>query len=260
MRRDNVFWGAVLILVGVLLYLQTQGYVTDIFKYFWPLALILVGGWIILGVYWKPAPSAEDSFSIPLQAAQSVKYNFAHGVGQLEIRGGAPADLALVGSSAVGMNRRTNLSGDRLEVRVEAGPSFVPFVGPREGIWRFQLTQQVPVSLTVESGASSLNIDLTDVLLTRMALKTGASSTNVTMPARGASILDVESGAASLNVRVPDVTAARIRVREGVMAVNIDTNRFPRLDSGLYQSANFNESQNRAEINVESGVGSVSVK
>lgn len=260
MRRDNIFWGAVLILVGFLLYLQGQGYVTDIFKYFWPLILILVGGWIILGVYWKPAPSAQDNFSIPLQTAQSVSYSFAHGAGQLEIRGGAPADLAIIGSSAVGMNRRSNLNGDRLDVRVEAGPSFVPFVGPSEGIWRFQLTQQVPVSLTVESGASSLHVDLTDVLLTRMVLKTGASSSNITMPARGASMLDVESGAASINVRVPDVSAARIRVREGVMAVNIDTNRFPRLDSGLYQSANFNESQNRTEINIASGVGSVSVK
>ena len=260
MRRDNVFWGVVLILVGVLLYLQTQGNVTDIFKYFWPLALILVGGWIILGVYWRPAPSAQDNFSIPLQGAQSVSYSFAHGAGQLEIRGGAPADLALVGSSGMGMNRRSHLNGDRLEVRVEAGPSFVPFVGPSQGVWRFQLTQQVPVSLTVESGASSQNIDLTDVLATRLALKTGASSTNVTMPSRGASILDVEAGAASVNVRVPDVTAARIRVKEGVMAVNVDTNRFPRLDSGLYQSANFDQSQNRTEINIESGMGSVSVK
>jgi hypothetical protein len=260
MRRDNIFWGAVLILVGALLFLQTQGYVTNIFKYFWPLALILVGGWIIVGVYWKPALSEEETFSIPLQAAQSVKYNFAHGAGQLEIRGGAPADLAIVGSSAMGMNRRSHLNGDRLEVRVEAGPSFVPFVGPSQGVWRFQLTQQVPVSLTVESGASSQNIDLTDVLATRLALKTGASSTNVTMPSRGASILDVEAGAASVNVRVPDVTAARIRVKEGVMAVNVDTNRFPRLDSGLYQSANFDQSQNRTEINIESGMGSVSVK
>jgi hypothetical protein len=91
-------------------------------------------------------------------------------------------------------------------------------------------------------------------------LKTGASSANVTMPARGVSLLDVESGAASINIRVPDVTAARIRVKEGVMAVNVDTNRFPRLDSGLFQSPNYDTSQNRTEINVESGFGSVSVK
>jgi hypothetical protein len=260
MRRDNAFWGGVLIIAGVLLYLQGQGYIENVFRYFWPLALILVGGWIILGVYWKPAPSADDTFTIPLGTAQSVKYNFAHGVGQLEISGGAPAGQALVGTAAAGMNRTSHLSGNRLDVRVEAGPSFVPFVGPNGGIWRFQLAQDVPALVTVESGASSLNIDLTDVLATRLMLKTGASSTNVTMPARGASILDVESGAASINIRVPDVTAARIRVKDGVTAVNVDTNRFPRLDSGMYQSANYDVSQNRTEINIESGLGSVTVK
>jgi len=260
MKRDSIFWGSALILVGVLLYLQMQGYITNVFKYFWPLTLILLGSWIILGVYWKPAPSADETFFIPLGAPQSVKYSFAHGAGQLEISGGAPTGQAIVGTSAFGMNRSSHLNGDRLEVRVEAGPSFIPFVGPNGGIWRFQLTQDVPVLLTVESGASFMNIDLTDVLATRLVLKMGASSANVTMPARGASLLDVESGAASINVRVPDVTAARIRVKEGLTTLNVDTARFPRLDSGIYQSSNFDVSQNRTEINIGSGVGSITVK
>jgi hypothetical protein len=80
------------------------------------------------------------------------------------------------------------------------------------------------------------------------------------MPAHGASLLDVESGAASLNIRVPEATAARIRVKESVMALDVDTNRFPRLDSGIYQSSNFDTSSDRSEINIESGLGSVSVK
>ncbi len=260
MKRDSVFWGSALILVGVLLYLQTQGYITNVFKYFWPLTLILLGSWIILGVYWKPAPSADETFSIPMGTAQSVKYNFAHGAGQLEISGGAPAGQAIIGTSAAGMNRHSHLDGDRLEVRVEAGPSFIPFVGPDGGIWRFQLAQDVPIQLTVESGASFMNIDLTDVLATRLALKMGASSASVTMPARGASLLDVESGAASINIRIPDVTAARIRVKEGLTTLNVDTTRFPQLDSGIYQSSNFDVSQNRTEINIGSGVGSITVK
>lgn len=260
MKRDNIFWGSALILVGVLLFLQTQGYIRNVFQYFWPLALMLVGGWIILGVYWKPAASPEESFSIPLGAAQSVKYHFSHGAGQLEISGGAPAAQALVGTSATGMNHHSQLNDDRLEVRVEAGPSFIPFLGPGQGAWRFQLAQNVPVLLTVESGASFLNIDLTDVLTTRFALKTGASSTNVTIPARGVCLFDVEAGAASLNIRVPESSVARIRVKDSVTALDVDTNRFPRLDSGIYQSSNFDTASDRSEINIESGLGSVSVK
>lgn len=260
MRRDSIFWGGVLILAGVLLFLQSEGIIRNVFQYFWPLVLILVGGWIILGVYWKPANSPEESFSVPLGAAQSVNYHFAHGAGQLDISGGAPVGQALLGTSAVGMNRNSQLSGDRLEVRVEAGPSFVPFLGPGQGVWRFQLAQNIPISLTVESGASFMNIDLRDVLATRFALKTGASSTNVTMPAHGISLLDVESGAASINIRIPETTAARIRTKNSVMTLDVDTNRFPRLDSGLYQSSNFDTASDRSEINIESGLGSVSVK
>ena len=260
MRRDNIFWGGALILVGVLLFLQTQGIIGNIFQYFWPLALILVGGWIILGVYWKPDGSAGESFSLPLGAAQSVNYHFAHGAGQLEISGGAPAGQAMVGTSAAGMNRTSQLSGDRLEVRIEAGPSFVPFLGPNQGRWQFQLAQNIPVVLTVESGASSLDLNLRDMLATRVALKTGASSTNITMPAQGSSLLDVEAGAASVNIRIPEATAARIRAKNSVMSLDVDTNRFPRLDSGIYQSSNFDSARDRSEITIEAGLGSVSIK
>jgi hypothetical protein len=157
------------------------------------------------------------------------------------------------------MNRHSQLHGDRLEVHVEAGPSFIPFIGPSQGVWRFQLTQEIPLTLVLETGASSVNLDLKDVLATRVELKTGASSSSVTMPARGVSLLDVEAGAASVNIRVPEATTARIRVKEGVTASNVDTARFPRVASSIYQSSNYDVAADRVEINIESGLGSVSV-
>lgn len=260
MRRDNIFWGTALILVGVLLYLQTQGYIRNILPFLWPLALMLVGGWIILGVYWRPALSEDETFIVPVGLAKSARLRFSHGAGQIEITGGAPAGQALVGSSAVGMNTHSHLEGDRLEVKVEAGPSFVPFLGPSQGVWRFQLTQEIPLTLRVEAGASSLNIDLKDVLASHVELNTGASSSNVTVPARGVSLLDIDAGAASVNIRVPEATAARIRVEEGVNSVNVDTKRFPRLDSGFYQSTGYDTAPDRADINIEAGLGSVTVR
>ena len=259
MKRDNLFWGTALILLGMLFFLQTQGYIRNIFPFLWPLALILMGVWIMLGVFWTPTHSEEETFLVPLGAAKSARFKFSHGAGQIEITGGAPTGQALVGSSAVGMNQENRLEGDRLEVKVEAGPSFLPFLGPSQGVWRFQLTQEIPLTLIVEAGASSLNIDLQDVLASRVELNTGASSSNVTVPARGVSLLDIEAGAASVNVRVPAATAARIRVEEGVNSVHVDTNRFSRLDSGFYQSSGYETAADRAEINIEAGLGSVNV-
>lgn len=260
MKRNNIFWGLALILLGGLFFLQAQGIIANVFTLIWPLALILVGGWIILNVYWKPDLSQEETFSVPLQSAKSVRYKFAHGAGQIQINGGAPSGTAIVGSSAVGMNQSSHLTGDRLDVKVEAGPSVIPFIGPETGVWRYQLTQEVPVTLKIEAGASHLDVNLENVLATRVELSTGASSTDMVMPARGASLLDVEAGAASINIRVPQSTAARIRVKEGVTAMNVDQTRFPQLDSGMYQSANFDSSADRAEITIESGLGSVTIR
>src|SRR5689334_12853877 len=122
MRRDNIFWGSALILVGVLLFLQTQGIIGNIFQYFWPLALILVGSWIILNVFWPSTRSDEETFTVPLGMAKSARFRFSHGAGQIQITGGAPAGQALVGSTAAGMNKHSYVDGDQLDVRVEAGP------------------------------------------------------------------------------------------------------------------------------------------
>jgi len=260
MRRDNIFWGGALILLGVLLFLQEQKIISNIFTFFWPVTLILVGGWLIMSVYWPSTESSEDTFSVPLGEATSVKYSFSHGAAQIEINGDAPSGQALIGTSGVGMNQQSQLNGDQLEVQVEAGPSFIPVIGPSQGVWRYKITRQVPVTLSMEAGASSLDIDLRDVLATHVQLETGASSANVTVPAHGASLLDVEAGAASVSVRVPEATAARIRVKEGVTTVSVDTNRFPRSDSGIYQSPDYDTAIDRAEINIEAGLGTVSVK
>jgi hypothetical protein len=259
MKRDNIFWGVALILLGALFFLQQQGIIKNVFTYIWPLALILVGGWMVLTVFWKPEHSAEQ-FDIALQNAKSVRYSFAHGAGQFEIKGGAPAGKALVGSSATGMKDTTRLDGDRLEVRIEAGASFVPFVGPDDGVWRFQLTQEVPVTISVETGASQLDMDLRDVLASQIRLQTGASNSSVVLPARGASILDLSAGAASIDIRVPDGVSARVRIKEGLTSMNVDTGRFPQVDSRMYQSADYDTNPNRAEINVEAGLGSITVK
>ena len=260
MRRNNIFWGAALILLGTLFLLQQQGAIDNAFDFFWPLILMLVGGWIVLNVFWKPSAPSGETFSVPLRDAKSVKYKFNHGAAQINISGGAPAGMALVGSSAVAASHKSRLDGDRLEVKVDTGPSFIPIIGPNDGVWRYQITQAVPVALSIEAGASTFEIDLRDVSAARIELKVGASTIDMTLPARGASLLDIQGGAATFNLRVPDSTAARIRVEEGVTAVSVDTNRFPKFDSGMYQSPNYDTAVDRAEINIEAGLGSVSVK
>jgi hypothetical protein len=42
--------------------------------------------------------------------------------------------------------------------------------------------------------------------------------------------------------------------------MDVDTNRFPRLEADIYQSPDFESATDRAEIDITSGLGKVSVR
>lgn len=258
MRRDNIFWGGVLILFGVLFLLQTQGLIRNVFSLFWPLILMLIGGWMIVNVVWKSDNPSGTTFNIPLGEARQVRYRFSHGAAQIRIQGNAPTGQALVGTSAVAADHHSHLTGDVLDVKVSTGPSFIPVLGPSEGAWHYQITKDVPGTLTIEAGASTFDVDLKDALVSRVELKVGASTVNLTMPARGSSVLDIEGGAATFNIHIPDDTAAQIDRTEGFVALNVDTVRFPESDKG-YRSPNFDVAADRVSIAIKAGVGSVNI-
>jgi hypothetical protein len=258
MNKGNIFWGLVLIVFGGLFLLQNQGLIGNVFVFFWPVVLMLLGGWIILNVFWK-SDAMGETFSVPLNGAKRVSYKFNHGAAQINIRGAAPAGMALVGSAGAAGEHKSQLSDDKLEVSVGTGPSFIPFLGPDGGMWRYQISSEVPVALVVEAGASTFDIDLQDTLTERVDLRIGASTVNVTMPARGASELSIEGGAATFTVCIPDGVAARINTVEGFVALNV-AERFLQAESGLYASPDFDSATNRVLITVRAGVGSVNVK
>jgi hypothetical protein len=263
MRRGSMFWGFVLVLLGGLFLLQAQGLITDVFGWFWPIVLILVGAWIVFGRFLPHGSDSGETFSIDLQGAAKVDLDFDHGAGTVVMTGGAPVGVALIGSQAVGMDVNSHLSGDSLTVDLNAGPTFLPFIGPEGGEWRFQVTQEVPVSMKVDAGASSLDFDFTDVKLAFLGVDTGVSLLKVKLPANaGRTLVDVESGAATVEMIVPEGVAARIRFEQGVSSIDIDEKRFPLVTSmsNLYQSPDFDSAANKVEINLEGGANSVKVR
>ena len=262
MRRGNIFWGVVLIVLGLLFLLQTSGLLSDVFGWFWPIFLMLLGGWILTGhmfPQWRGS-SSDDPFSINLQGAMQLALGFDQGVGSLQVAGGAPTGVALTGIQAAAMDVKTRLSGDRLEVKIEAGPSFIPFLGPDSGVWRFQVNQDVPLTLDVGAGMSSLDFDLTDLKVTRMKVSTGASSVKVKLPVNaGHTLLDIDSGVTTLDVSVPQGVAACLRLNQGASTTDIDQSRFPMVSSGFYRSSGYEDAANKVEINLNGGANTVKV-
>jgi len=262
MKRGNIFWGIVLITLGLLFFLQKLGLPVDVFGMFWAIFLMLLGGWILMDRMKSDAQvdAVEEKFSIDLQGAAQVALDLDQGAGSVQVSGGAPAGVAVTGSKATGMEVKNRLVGDKLEVKIEAGPSFLPFLGPESGVWRYRLNQDVPLTIDVDAGASSLDFDLTDLKLVRMKIDMGATALKIKLPANaGASVLDIDAGAASLDLNVPQGVAARLRFEQGVSNVEVDQSRFPMAGSGLYQSADYDTATNKVDVTLDGGANTVKV-
>jgi hypothetical protein len=261
MRRGEIFWGSLLVLLGGLFLLRAAGYITgDVLGWFWPLLIIAVGAWMVFsGLMMRANFEKAEKFSVPLQGAKEASLSIDQGAGHIDLRAGANAGDFLTGVVGVGMNRSSRLNGDKLEVHIEAGPSFIPFIGPEGGVWEYRLSPDLPMSIRIQAGASRLDLDLTDLRVTYFSFDGGASNLKLSLPARVENTLvDIDAGAASIDLRVPQGLAMRFRTKS-VGSLHIDQGRFPRQEGGIYQSPDYASAKYRAEVTVDGGATSLKV-
>jgi hypothetical protein len=263
MNRGRMFWGVVLVCIGLLLLLDNLGYLGGINVWSLILALFLIalGIWILWGHFFRGAPESEH-VSIPIESAQQSSIRFQHGAGRLFVSASATPGVLLEGDFGGGLEVSKNLRGDLLDVRLHTPTQIFPFFwSPGFNLdWNVMLATDIPLSLNLETGASETRLDLRGLKVTKLAIKTGASSTKLTLPANaGYTSATIESGAASVDVQLPEGVAARIRSRGGLSTLDMDRQKFVR-SGDAFQSSDYETALNKVDLDIQMGVGSVSIR
>lgn len=264
MKRGELFWAVVLIVVGGLLLLGQFVHV-NVWQFFWPAILIGLGLWMILGSGRRQRPLEREEVAIPLEGVERARINVKYGAGRLSVSAGAGADELVSGTFVGGLSYDKGQSGDTTEIEmrppkenITPSPWLWGHVGGLD--WDVRLNGDVPLSLILETGAASARLDLSDLRVTEFVLKTGASSTEVRLPAAaGSTRVRIESGIASVALRIPAGVAARVRSESGLASVQVDAARFPRTAGG-YESPDYDVAENKVDILVKTGLGSVSIR
>ena len=212
-------------------------------------------------------PAGVEQFSQELGPTRQATFDLRHGAGQLSVSA-LPADsgrliqadLARPENGAIQHNvdrnndRATVVLRDRYEPGINIGPGRAPLD------WSVQLSPLVAADLRIENGAGGIDADLRYLDVKSANISTGAGSARVTVPQEGKSSLVVKAGAASVDVTVPEGVAARITVKNGIGSVSVDQGRFPKVGNNTYQSSDYGTASNHAEITIESGISSVTVR
>jgi len=262
--RGTIIWGGILIVLGGLFLLDNLGVLpVRAWELFWPLVLLGLGAWTLLGVTRRNAKREVSVAEVPLRGAARARVRVQHGAGILHAHAGAKPGTVASGSFASGLALDIRLEGDLLVADLKPDIESVSFLAPWNWgsggayDWDLALAETIPLELSFETGASESHLDLSALRLSRLSVKTGASSTSLTMPAHpvGTCPVRIEGGAASIEANVPEGTEAFVRSESGLAESHVDQARFLPVPGG-HQTAGYAAASDRLEIKVSMGLGS----
>ena len=116
---------------------------------------------------------------------------------------------------------------------------------------------------TLSTGATSMNADFTHVRLSSLTVKTGVSSLRLRLgdvPTEVAKTdVVIKAGVSSVDITVPRTAAVRIVTNNGLSPTTV-AGTFKSSGPGAWETPGFGDGPHVYMINIESGVGSVSIK
>lgn len=208
-------------------------------------------------------------FSEPVDGAQTAELTLKAGVGEVDIADGDQLATA-EGRSPFGRpSFEVVREGDTASVAFSLGDSgsYVAWPGAPGARTEMKLGRDVDWDVSIESGVSTVDADLSDVELRSLDLKTGVSDASVRLGdvAAGTDVatIEVESGVSAVTVLVPDGVEVRVEADTGLVALEIDSS-LESIGGRVWKSDGYDEARSRGDgvydVRVSSGVGSVAVR
>ena len=282
-----------LILLGVALLLDSLGIWSpdwgDIWR-LWPILLVLAGlqivfsrtawgglvallvvvavivGAVLLSPRETGARVMEEVIAYPSRGVTSSVVRADLGIGTL--------DVSALEDSSQAFELRARYDREQVslahDVQIEDGVAQVrlgttsrrtgwsPLSRNCENDWRLMLNPEIPTQLDVSTGVSKARLALERLAITRLTVNAGVGKVTLTLPAAGRYEVSVDGGVGSLAIEVPDSVEARVRLDRGLGNVEIAP-RF-RPDGVYYVTAEHEGADNRAEIDIDGGVGSITIR
>jgi hypothetical protein len=188
------------------------------------------------------------------------------GVGELRIgaveSGGALVEGRVQVRPGERLTRSFNVSGTTASFTLRSeGRSSSIWPGPRRDdgrIWDLKLARNVPLDLTIDAGVSNSTVDLQDLRVTSLQAHSGVGTMDLRLPRAGIYRVKVSGGVGDLRLTIPEEVAARITVASHLGGLNI-ADAYVKAGE-TYTSPDYATAGNRADILIDSGIGSITVR
>jgi hypothetical protein len=259
-RSPTIFWGALLVLIGVLFLLGNTGVLNNVnWDVVWPVFLIALGVWLI-ATRFGPGGSISDVDSSDIRDGLArARLEIAVGSARLNVRTAALGEqLYRVHLGHAGSRPEIRL--DRTTGILRISQSYGWFPGAGRLRVEAELSDAIPWDLSCSTGAIRGEFELTGGQLSGFECKTGASLVDLRLPApKGLVPIRLEGGALTVEVTRPVGSAVKVRVSAGAVQLNADGTRQDGLGSREWRSSGYDSAADRYDVTVSGGAANVTV-
>ena len=286
-----VFWGVAFIFVGVLLLLDSIGVLEVNFFNLWQLwpifvigagvSLLSLKGWlaglvsfllvVALGfLMWFVAvddtylnsvvPTTNQTINGALSGAQALDVQLKTGASSINLSDGSVDSYrAVLSGRGVSLSEKTELKGTTKHVSLETDLNRRFMMGGGRNELSVELSRSLPTTLRVETGASNLTGDLSDLKLDRLDIKAGASSVDLKLGSVQAKLdVKLETGVSRVVLHLPSSVGVRLEADNGLS--HTDFEGLSKVSEDTYESTGFSTADKQIVIKAELGVSSFEIK
>ncbi|MCC6189350.1 MAG: hypothetical protein IT318_09960 [Anaerolineales bacterium] len=257
-RRLHRLWAWGFVALGTVLLAANLGMLPrpteQAVRLIWPAGVVAAGLWLI--VAGRPKTGAGvPAFAVERGEAQAGELVAACGTADLQVQAFAGASQLIVGQFPAPQGPR--VAAHATTTRVVLSPRLaLPLLPGR--CWSTALAKGLPWVLDLGSSLGDFDLNLRDLTISALRLRTTLGHVDLTLPAAGQGEFELRLILGDVTVRVPDEMAVRVKVATGPLGkVRADSRRFVELAPGEWASPLFAVSAERYTLRLYLGAGAL---
>lgn len=121
--------------------------------------------------------------------------------------------------------------------------------------WQLKLNNKIIYDLSIKTGVINTDCNLSGFKVEKLYIESGASNINLVLPQYDSKII-IDTGVSNIDIAIPKNVGAIVNIDSGIAIKNLDD--FIKRN-GTFISHNYNESEFKTEIEINSGVSHIDI-
>lgn len=163
--------------------------------------------------------------------------------------------------SSTDLNTTDVIDGDTAKITLkEDFQGFANFANGNERQLDLNLNKNMPLDISINSGASKLNLNLADLIINNLQISAGASNQDITVGAKSDVVkVIIDAGASGITLRLPKEYSLKILSESGLLKNNFDNLSLEK-SGNIYKSSDFESNAKKIDLEIRAGASNMQIE